>query len=424
MPRVSIIVTAYNIEDYIAECLTCITGQTLKDIEIIVVDDGSSDGTPQIIRDFADRDPRIRPILFDENTIGGVASPANAGMDVATGDFIGFADGDDLYAPDMFEKLWRAATETDSDLAMCRYMLLDESDGALKEPAEIERWRPYLQQTTVDLDLASRKEMLRFISVPWRKLYRRDLVERADLRYPVGDFFYEDNPFHWMAVIPAERIVLLPERLCDHRVARVGQTMATVDERLLRIFHHHDIIRDWLKDNGHLADYRDELLRWAAAQLSWVSQRAEGEIRQSLFELLAPIIAQYDTGELIAFSRANGSGRTAQMLEALKAADHTRFAKAAGWHSTSVAITPAPARASLVGRGFHHLRHTGLRQTASMTATYLSERFSRRRLPDEPAPGMLTNQDLMLAMIVLQRELQSLRQEVRMLSERPDSGGN
>ncbi len=107
---------------------------------------------------------------------------------------------------------------------MSRYMLLDESDGLLKEPAETGRWSPYPQATTLDLTPATRREILRFISVPWRKLYRRDLVERAGLRFPVGDFFFEDNPFHWMAVIEAERIALVPERLCEHRVARAGHT--------------------------------------------------------------------------------------------------------------------------------------------------------------------------------------------------------
>ena len=74
MPKLSIIVTAYNIENYLEECLDSVIGQTLTDIEIIVVDDGSTDGTVRIIRDYAERDDRIRPILFAENTIGGVAS--------------------------------------------------------------------------------------------------------------------------------------------------------------------------------------------------------------------------------------------------------------------------------------------------------------------------------------------------------------
>lgn len=416
MPRVSIIVTAYNIERYIAEALDCIIGQTLRDIEIIVVDDGSTDGTPQIIRDFAARDARIRPILLPENSIGGVATPANAGLEVATGDFIGFADGDDRYAPDMFEKLWTAATTADADLAMCRYMLLDESDGMLKEPAEAERWAPYGQPATIHLTPGTRREMLRFISVPWRKLYRRDLVERAGLRFPVGDFFFEDNPFHWMSVIEAERIALVPERLCEHRVARAGQTMATVDERLLRIFLHHDIIRNWLADAGHLDEYRDDLLRWTAGQLSWVSQRAEGPIRRALFDALLPVFAQYGDEDIDRFASTYGQGRTTQMLRALRAQDFERFAEAAGYDKPD-SEPRSDRRASLLRHGLYHLRHSGLRQTAAMTRTVLVNRLGLRR----PAAKRqeLSNEDLMLALVLLQRELHEIRAELTALRDAP-----
>ena len=413
MPKVSIIVTAYNIERYIAESLGSITGQTLQDIEIIVVDDGSSDGTPAIIRDFAALDPRIRPILLPQNSIGGVATPANAGMDVATGDFIGFADGDDRYDPEMFEKLWRAATESGADLAMCRYMLLDESDGTLKEPAETARWIPYPEATAIDLTPENRREILRFISVPWRKLYRRDLVERAGLRFPVGDFFFEDNPFHWMAVIEAERLAILPERLCDHRVARVGQTMATVDERLLRIFRHHDIIRDWLASAGYLNEYRADLLKWVAGQLSWVSQRAEGDIRRALYDVMLPVIGQYDGTDLDGFAAAAGSGRTAQMLRALKAQDFAAFGKAAGWDMPAQAT---PSRSpSLLRHGLYHLRHSGLRRTASMTTTVISDRLGLGLRRPSAVQRELSNDDLMLAMVLLQRELHEIRAELAAL---------
>ena len=84
MPVLSVIVTSYNIEDYLAGCLDTVINQSLRDMEIIVVDDGSSDRTPDIIREYAEKDSRIRPILLPENTIGGVASAANAGLDAAT----------------------------------------------------------------------------------------------------------------------------------------------------------------------------------------------------------------------------------------------------------------------------------------------------------------------------------------------------
>ena len=92
--------------------------------------------------------------------------------------------------------------------------------------------RPLLRRWTCQ----TRRQFLRFIAVPWRKLYRRSLLEDHAIRFPVSDSFYEDNPFHWFSVISARSIAVVPEVLCYHRVGRAGQTMATADERLFQIF--------------------------------------------------------------------------------------------------------------------------------------------------------------------------------------------
>ena len=95
MAEVSIIVTAYNIEGYIEQCLNSVAAQTLSDIEVLVVDDGSTDSTPQKIVEFCDADPRFLPVLLQDNSPGGVATAANTGLDRATGppeviDYYGF----------------------------------------------------------------------------------------------------------------------------------------------------------------------------------------------------------------------------------------------------------------------------------------------------------------------------------------------
>ncbi|MCB1330480.1 MAG: glycosyltransferase family 2 protein, partial [Maritimibacter sp.] len=134
MPLLSVIVTAYNIEAYLAECLETVVSQTLADMEIIVVDDGSTDGTPEIIRTFAARDARVKPVLLPENTIGGVASAANAGLERATGTWVGFVDGDDYLDPTMFEELCAAATACGAELAMCRYKEVVGPEKTLRDP--------------------------------------------------------------------------------------------------------------------------------------------------------------------------------------------------------------------------------------------------------------------------------------------------
>ena len=260
MAEVSIIVTAYNIERYIEQCLDSVAAQTLSDIEVLVVDDGSSDTTPQKIVEFCDGDQRFIPVLLPENSPGGVATAANAGLDRATARWVGFVDGDDYVEPTMFERLVNAAAACDADLAMCEYQEVVDGSGERRDPADAHRWAE-LTASCYKLDVHTRRQVLRFIAVPWRKLYRRSLLEDNAIRFPVSDGFYEDNPFHWFSVISARSIAVVPEVLCYHRVGRTGQTMATADERLFQIFTHHDTIHTWLAAKGLLDVYQSQPAR-------------------------------------------------------------------------------------------------------------------------------------------------------------------
>jgi len=210
MPKLSIVVTTYNVEKYIAQTLDSIVNQSLKDIEIIIVDDGSTDGTAEILLNYQNADPRITVKYLELNTIGGVASAANAGLDIASGDYIGFADGDDIYYPNMFEVLYRAAADNRTDMAMCGYKLANAASGEKTFPADIDYWKDYSCETVVELDVDARKKLLRFISVPWRKIYKRELIVENNLRFPVGDFFFEDNPFHWASILASKSISMIP----------------------------------------------------------------------------------------------------------------------------------------------------------------------------------------------------------------------
>lgn len=413
MADVSIIVTTYNVADYIKQCLDSLIAQTLSDIEIIVVDDGSSDDTCMIIEDCAKADARIKPILLKENSIGGVATPANVGLDAATCDYVGFADGDDFCEPQMFEKLYKAAKAGDHDLSMCKYKLLDESTGDYSDPAEVARWAE-ITKTQYALNLQTRKQFLKFIAVPWRKLYKRSLLEEHKIRFPVGDYFYEDNPFHWFALTKAGSIAVVPEVLCYHRVARAGQTMATADEKLFRIFAHHDTIRAWLVEHGIEGDFRATLLAWVVSQLEWISARTPKDLRRALFDALAPIFANYSAEDVAAaLSEGKKGQRAKKICDALIAQDFGQF---------NSMLDGAKRQENLLLHGFYHLRHSGLRQTATMTGRFVAEKVMnvggrvRRRLSGRK-PTDVSNEDLMFSMMVLQRHLTSIEARLKALEE-------
>ena len=418
MPKLSIIVTCYNIEPYLAQCLDSVICQTITDTEIIIVDDGSSDGTLDIIRDYAARDSRIKTVLMETNTIGGVATAANAGLDIATGDYVGFADGDDYCELDMFEKLYDAAVAHDSDLSMCQYLLEDERTSERRAPAEEHRWKDITEVKHITLTTDETRTYLQFIAVPWRKIYRRSLLDTHAIRFPVGDFFFEDNPFHWFSLISANAVVLVPEVLCYHRVARVGQTMETADERLFKIFQHHAIIKDWLKASGNDADFKINLLTWAVSQLEWISTKTPEELYPALYEAVLPIIQSYTPAEVAQMLENSTKGKRAwAMVHALEAQSFKQFESA---------ITGNPQKASMVQKGLHGLRRNGIRHTGAMTLTYLRDRVNERvTLPNISRNRVnVKNDDLIFALTILQSQMDRVEAKLDALLEKSSSSGD
>ena len=118
--KISIIIPAYNIAPYLPRCLDSVLEQTYTNLEIIVVDDGSKDDTRAVIEEYAERDNRIVPV-YKENT--GVSDTRNKGLDVATGDYIGFIDGDDYIEKNMYEVLMSNAIKYNADISHCGYKL-------------------------------------------------------------------------------------------------------------------------------------------------------------------------------------------------------------------------------------------------------------------------------------------------------------
>lgn len=418
MPTVSIIVTTYNLESYIESSLESVAAQTLRDIEVLVVDDGSSDRTPELIREFASRDSRFIPIILDQNSPGGVATAANAGLERATGDWVGFVDGDDFVEPDMFERLLHAADAAGAELAMCKYLEVDDASGQRNEPADAHRWTA-LDQASYDLDPSTRHQFLRFIAVPWRKLYRRSLLEDNGIRFPVGDYFYEDNPFHWFSIVSARSIAVVPAVLAYHRVARSGQTMATADERLFRIFEHHDTIHAWLRQRGVLEIYEVTLLAWVTSQLEWISRRTPDDLRDTLFDVVQPIFAQYSTPLVIrALNEGNKGEHTRRLCLAIAKGNRPGYTRA-------LAGRPATDNKMLVG--WHHLRYSGVRKTASMTRKYAHQQLGDNRrlaavLPARSSKAAVSNGDLLYALAVLQQQVSDLQQQVAHLGTDRSAG--
>lgn len=413
MADLSIIVTAYNIEEYIEQCLKSVAAQTFNDIEVLVVDDGSSDSTPERITRFCAHDSRFIPVLLAENSPGGVATAANAGLDRARGQWVGFVDGDDYIEPTMFERLVRAARADSTDLAICQYLEVDSS-GELRDPADAHRWAEF-NALLYPLDIHTRQQFLRLISVPWRKLYRRDLLDDNAIRFPVTDALFEDNPFHWFTLIMARSIAVVPEVLCYHRVGRAGQTTASPHTRLLQIFSHHDTIHAWLVAKRLLDFYESTLLSWVISQMEWVSQRIPPELHRAMFDLLVPIFAGYSPETLAtALREGNKGARARHLCTAVAKRDYGGFSRA---------MSARPGTKDPIAIATFHLRHSGLRYTATLTGRYIRNRIRGGRLArivdrskatrDEPWA-----RDVMFGLMVIQERLRELDSQLSSINSR------
>ena len=183
MELISVIVPVYNVEKYLRRCIDSILAQTYTNLEIILVDDGSPDNCPAICDEYAEKDSRIK-VIHQQN--GGLSAARNAGLDIATGDYIGFVDSDDYISFEMYEKLLNILMESNSDLSICGMAYYDENSKCIDQEC------PLTDRTFSNLEIYGelQKELYWFYVNACPKLYKRFIFE--DIRFPIGKL-YEDN---------------------------------------------------------------------------------------------------------------------------------------------------------------------------------------------------------------------------------------
>lgn len=194
-PLISVIVPVYKVEPYLDKCVSSIVNQTYKNLEIILVDDGSPDNCPVMCDAWAEKDNRIRVI---HKTNGGLSDARNAGMSAATGELIAFVDSDDWIVPDMYEKLYHRLTEDNSDIAACGVQMVWENGASSR------------MLTREGSRILSHEEAMRAIieeswlkQPVWYKLYKTELVR--DILFPKGKY-HEDVFWSYQAVGRAKKV--------------------------------------------------------------------------------------------------------------------------------------------------------------------------------------------------------------------------
>lgn len=227
--KVSVIVPVYNAERYLSRCLDSICGQTLRQIEILCVDDGSDDGSPRILRQYADRDPRVR-LLQQTHQYAGAAR--NLGKARARGKYLVFWDADDFFAPEALEKMYLRCEADEADICLCggrQFFDAEQTDAPGPR---------YLRKKeipgTLPFDRRSAEEHVVSITVeaPWNKMFLRSFVEKTGLDFQASrnanDVFFVIS-----ALCLADRITLVDQPLVTYRKQKPAGLVSTLSQGLL-----------------------------------------------------------------------------------------------------------------------------------------------------------------------------------------------
>ena len=241
MAKITVIVPVYNMEKYIERCLKSLLSQTLEDIEIIVVNDGSTDRSKEIILDFLESQNNI---IYKEKENEGVAVARNYGLKAASGEYITFLDPDDYIEKDMYEKMYNKAKEEEeeADLVECDFY-----------------WEyPNKKKQDVGKVYLGKKDMLVNVRVmPWNKLIKKSIIQDNNIRFPKG-LKYEDVEFTYKLVPYCNKVSFVKKPFV-HYMQREDSASYSYNEKVADIFLVLDDVIEYYRSNGIYEEYKEEL---------------------------------------------------------------------------------------------------------------------------------------------------------------------
>ena len=269
MPKLSILVPCCNVEKFIDECLLSIKNQTLEDIEIICINDGSKDTTLEILKKYASADRRIK-IIDKQNT--GYGDSMNIGLEQCTGEYIGIVESDDFVEPTMFEKLYNIAQKNNLDIARTGYFFYENN---IDTPQKTE----YIPKNKVLVPINFQKIFLQSPSI-WASIYNREWLNSYKIRFlPTPGASYQDTSFSFKTYLKCRRFMMLDEYLLHYRqhpgssINSTGKVFCVCDEW-------DEIIRYTKKDNHDFNKTKQLIQQLRYQTYKWNYKRLSGKSRE------------------------------------------------------------------------------------------------------------------------------------------------
>lgn len=275
--KVSVIVPVYNTEKYLRKCLDSLVNQTLQEIEIVVIDDGSTDSSPQIIREFYEKYPE--KIVYATQKNSGQAVARNNALGLCTGVYVGFLDSDDFVDVSMFKRMYDTAISNNADYVACGYTDITYEG---EKTVELQHYvASKVAYTTKDLFFGA-------LVSPFIHLYRRNLIHISGVTFPEG-VIYEDTAFYINLIPYIKKIAVIREPLA-YRVRHKNSTTTTFNpEKVVQIFPVMDAISKYYREHQLWNKYKEEVTYFCVkvllcSSMERICRVSDPNIRKELIE--------------------------------------------------------------------------------------------------------------------------------------------
>lgn len=284
---ITLILPVYNVEEYLPQCLESLINQTYKELEIICVNDASTDNSLKVLKDYASKDSRIKIIDLEENQGQGVAR--NMGLNIATGEYISFVDPDDWCSIDMFEKMLAKATETDADLVECSATIYNEEEHTSTEMQYlfgIDFDKPYNWK-----DLSNKELLFTNKPAPWGKLCKASVIKENEIRFGESRFA-EDAYFSIKMRFLSKKIIHLNKHYYYYRI-RNSSTLTNLNS--YNLTNQVELVyktKKFLEENGFFTGLESSFDKLHIKQLTKayenLDEKYRNEFKKQIKEKLGP----------------------------------------------------------------------------------------------------------------------------------------
>lgn len=324
MAEVSIIVPVYNVEKYLSFCLDSLVNQTFKDIEIICVNDGSTDNSTEVLEHYAGFDKRIK-IINKEN--GGLSSARNAGLDAASGKYIAFVDSDDFVSHFLVERAYNFVQKKNADFAAFGFDYVVGNSLKLYESG-FSFPKGLVGKCVYETDL-NENFYTKIHPTAWCKFYSAKLIQNNNLRF-CEDIIFEDLPFAAEVYLSANRMVYTNLPLYYYRAERQGSILSRRDEKTVDFITAIERVDDVFHKYGRFEKYKNALMQYNIQRSIHYFITVDGAYREKFFYSMKKYFSKFNFKEYD--RRRFAKDKNLNLISLMVSCNYPAFCKAVKRH--------------------------------------------------------------------------------------------